>query len=57
MVTDPIRTLIMKKTDAGTIRKKAVELGMLSFREHGIEKVFKGITTIEEVLTNTQLDQ
>lgn len=56
LVTDEIRTLIMQRKDSGTIRKMSIEQGMVTFREHGIEKMLKGITSIEEVLTNTQVD-
>lgn len=56
MITDEIRSLIMRKVDGGTIKKMAIEQGMVTFREHGISKVFRGLTTIEEVLSNTQVD-
>ncbi|MCB0411556.1 MAG: Flp pilus assembly complex ATPase component TadA, partial [Bdellovibrionales bacterium] len=56
MVTDDIRTLVMQKQDSGQIKKAAIRNGMITFREHGIQKVLAGITTIEEVLTNTQVD-
>lgn len=55
-VTDDIRSLIMQKRDGNTIKKQAVANGMVTFREHGIQKVLNGITTIEELLSNTQLD-
>jgi general secretion pathway protein E len=55
-VTDEIRSLIMQRQDGGTIKKAALVKGMQTFRDHGIQKVLKGITTIEEVLTNTQVD-
>lgn len=55
-VTDDIRSLIMQKRDGNTIKKQAVANGMITFREHGIQKVIAGITTIEELLSNTQLD-
>jgi hypothetical protein len=29
---------------------------MITFRDHGIDKVLSGVTTIEEVLTSTQMD-
>ncbi|MCB0342438.1 MAG: type II secretion system ATPase GspE [Bdellovibrionales bacterium] len=57
MVNDDIRTLIMQRQDGGSIRKVAVASGMTTFRDHGVQKVLNGITTIEEVLTNTQMDQ
>jgi general secretion pathway protein E len=56
MVNEEIRTLIMQRADGATIKKAAIESGMKTFREHGIEKVLTGITTAEEVLTNTQVD-
>lgn len=56
LVNDEIRSLIMQRKDGGTIKKRALELGMKTFRDHGVEKVLKGITTIEEVLSNTQID-
>lgn len=56
LVTDDIRTMIMQRKDGGAIKKRALELGMKTFRDHGVEKVLKGITTIEEVLANTQID-
>lgn len=55
-VTDDIKTLIMKREDGGTIRKKAVKEGMQTFRVHGIKKAMQGITSIQEVLSNTQVD-
>ena len=55
-MTDDIRTMIMQRKDSGAIKKRAIELGMSTFRDHGVEKVLRGITTIEEVLANTQVD-
>jgi general secretion pathway protein E len=56
MVNEEIRSLIMQRKDGGTIKKQAVQDGMRTFRDHGVEKILKGITTIEEVLSNTQVD-
>ncbi|MBX3033481.1 MAG: type II secretion system ATPase GspE [Bdellovibrionaceae bacterium] len=56
VITDDIRSLIMQRKDGGTIKKLAIQNGMKTFRDHGIQKVMSGITTIEEVLSNTQLD-
>lgn len=55
-VTDDIRSLIMQRKDGGTIKKVAIANGMKTFRDHGMAKVLAGITTIEELLSNTQLD-
>ena len=56
MVNEDVRSLIMQRQDAGTIKKAALQFGMDTMREHGIQKIVAGITTIEEVLSNTQLD-
>ena len=56
MVDEDIRSLVMQKRDSGAIKKVALEKGMRTFRDHGIAKVLQGVTTIEEVLTNTQID-
>ncbi len=56
IVDEQLRSLIMQRTDGGTIKKYAVQNGMKTFRDHGIEKILKGTTSIEEVLSNTQVD-
>ena len=56
LVSENIRSLIMQRKDSGSIKKLAIKNGMVTFREHGIQKVLNGVTSIEEVLTNTQLD-
>ncbi len=56
MVNDDIRSLIMQRKDGSTIKREALRNGMITFRDHGIQKVLNGLTTIEEVLANTQMD-
>ncbi|MFN8792090.1 MAG: type II secretion system ATPase GspE [Bdellovibrionales bacterium] len=56
VVTEEVRSLIMQRRDSGTIKKQAMVQGMIPFRDHGIQKVLSGLTTIEELLSNTQLD-
>ncbi len=57
LITDEeIRTLVMNHKDSHSIKKAAIKKGMLTFRQNGIEKICKGLTTIEEVVHNTQLD-
>jgi type IV pilus assembly protein PilB len=49
-VNDPIRDLILQRKPAGTIRKVARETqSMKTLREDGVDKVSRGITTIDEV--------
>ncbi|KKT36211.1 MAG: Type II secretion system protein E [Parcubacteria group bacterium GW2011_GWA1_44_13] len=49
-VTDAIRELILREATVGEIRKKAVEDGMTTMFEDGLDKVERGVTTIEEIL-------
>jgi general secretion pathway protein E len=52
-MTDPIRKLIMAHEEAGEIHKLAIEEGMRTMYEDGLDKVVNGITTLEEVLRVT----
>ncbi len=53
IVTDKIRNLVVTKAPASEIEKVAREEGMSTLREDGLQKVFDGITTLEEVLRVT----
>ena len=52
-VTDELRELILIGASAIDLRKKAIELGMITLRESGLCKIRQGITTIEEVIKET----
>jgi type II secretory ATPase GspE/PulE/Tfp pilus assembly ATPase PilB-like protein len=56
VIDDDIRDLILARASARDIKDKAVSLGMRTLYEDGIEKVRKGITTVEEVLRVTQVE-
>jgi general secretion pathway protein E len=56
MVTEDIRSMIMQRKDGGTIKRQAIANGMKTFRDHGLQKVLSGTTTIQELLASTQLD-
>lgn len=53
-VTDAISKLILERSPASAIEKKAKEEGMLTLKQDGYLKVLEGITTIEEVLRVAQ---
>ncbi|MEF3254913.1 MAG: type IV-A pilus assembly ATPase PilB [Deferribacterales bacterium] len=55
-VTENIRELILRGANANELKKAAVEEGMITLRRSGLEKVKKGITTIEEVVRVTFAD-
>lgn len=54
-VTDGIRELIIKSSTAEMIHEAALAEGMRSLQQDGWVKVFKGITTIDEVMRVTNL--
>ncbi len=56
IINDEIREMIMEKATTRELRQKAIELGMRTLREDGLEKVKQGITTIDEVLRVTQVE-
>jgi type II secretory ATPase GspE/PulE/Tfp pilus assembly ATPase PilB-like protein len=56
LMEDRIREMVVAKASSGEIKKAAVEAGMKTLRDDGLEKVLEGKTTVEEVLRVTQLD-
>ena len=55
-VTKAVRALITAKNDSDIIVRKAIEEGMTTMLDDGLEKVGKGVTTIEEVLRVTKVE-
>ena len=53
--SEGIRELIIIGASAIELRKKAMELGMITLRGSGLCKLREGITTIEEVVKETVL--
>jgi type IV pilus assembly protein PilB len=53
VVDDKIRAMITEATPAGEIRKMAMNNGMVSMFEDGLEKVRRGLTTVDEILRVT----
>ena len=49
-----IRDLVMTHSTSDEVERKAVEKGMTTLRQDGLEKIKAGVTTIEEVLRATQ---
>jgi general secretion pathway protein E len=54
VLTEKLKTLILKTFDSNRIKNEAVLEKMRTLRQDGIQKVKKGTTTIEEVLRVTQ---
>jgi general secretion pathway protein E len=49
-VNDMVRKMIIEKRDAAYIRDKCIDTGMKTMLVDGIDKVLKGITSLDEVL-------
>jgi general secretion pathway protein E len=56
MIDDSVGALILKNSDAQSIKRAAIEQGMDTLRDDGARKVIMGLTTVEEVLAATQED-
>ena len=56
-LSEELRDLIVKVSPTNVIRRQAVAEGMSSLAEDGIRKVLAGMTTVEEVLRVTLLNQ
>jgi general secretion pathway protein E len=56
VVDDAVRTHVMARADAATIRRDARAAGMTALREDGLAKARAGVTTQAEVLRVTQDD-
>jgi type IV pilus assembly protein PilB len=54
-ITDELRELILVGASALELKKKAIEMGMITLRRSGLIKIKNGITTLEEVLRETVL--
>lgn len=55
-VTKEIRNLITAKNDSDQIAKRAIEGGMTTMLNDGLNKVSRGVTTLEEVLRVTKVE-
>lgn len=53
LLDDHLRSLILQRLDAGTIRNEAIKQGFQTIRMDGAQKIFQGLTSVEEVLRVT----
>ncbi len=51
IMNEELRTLALKRASADLLRKAAEAAGMTGMREDGLEKVRRGLTTLEEVFS------
>jgi type IV pilus assembly protein PilB len=56
VLNEAIRKMIEERASADQIKKKAVELGMRTLRQDGMDKAQQGLTTVEEILRVTEIE-
>lgn len=54
VLDDDLKALILQKKSSQILRNIAIKKGMRSLREDGLDKIYQGLTTIEELLSQTQ---
>lgn len=57
VVNDDIKAMILNNVAPNKLKQKAISLGMKTLRDAGLEKVKKGLTTLEEVVRVTQEEE
>ncbi len=55
ILNEPLRQLILDQAPLGRLREAAREQGMRTLRESGLQAIFDGVTTVEEVVRETFL--
>jgi type IV pilus assembly protein PilB len=53
VVNDELRDMIMRNASTDELRDRARSYGMVSLRDAGLEAVYAGTTTLEEVVRET----
>ncbi|MDR0520347.1 MAG: Flp pilus assembly complex ATPase component TadA [Planctomycetaceae bacterium] len=56
VINDEIRALINNGVSVADLREASSRNGMLTLREAGLQKIYAGVTTIEEVVRETAVD-
>ncbi len=57
VLNEQLRPLVLSRAASSTIAQRAIEQGMRTLRDDGWNKVRNGITTIEEILRVTQIEE
>jgi type IV pilus assembly protein PilB len=57
VLDDTLRELIMRRASTAIIRREAIKRGMRTLRESGLLGIFEGVTTLDEVVKETILEE
>lgn len=53
LMSDAVRDLVLRNADSAAIREKAIQEGMVTLRNAGLQRVKEGVTSIEEAMRVT----
>ena len=56
IIDDDIRGLILQKADSNAIKRAALNKGMVTLRQNALQKVYQGITSIEEMVRSVNAE-
>lgn len=57
MFNDEIRELIMNQASTGVLRSAAQKAGMILLRDNGLKAIYDGITSIDEIVKETMIEE
>ncbi len=57
VVTDQLRELMMNKASTNVLRHESIKNGMRTLRESGLLAIYEGITTLDEVVKETIVEE
>jgi len=57
VMDDALRELIMNKASTSVLRREAIKRGMRTLRETGLMAIYEGITTLDEVVKETIIEE
>jgi type IV pilus assembly protein PilB len=53
IMDDDLRNMVMEQASTAVLRKEARKRGMKSLRESGLQAIYEGQTTIDEIVRET----
>jgi len=57
VMNDQLRELIMRRSSTGVLRREAIKHGMRTLRESGLLAVYDGVTSLDEVVRETIIEE
>ena len=57
VLDDHLRELVMRKASTAVLRREAIKRGMRTLRETGLLAIYDGVTTIDEVVRETIIEE